>query len=384
MNGVAPYFWLLALPVVIGLGRRAGTPWERWVLLLAWIGLSLFIGLRREVGSDLENYLLMYVRAGNLALAEAVQLSDPGYMLVSGIFSRLGFGLPAVNLACATVFTGGLLLLVRRQPAPGLAFVSALPVLLAIVVFATRQSVAIGGLMAALALHASGRPRWAAFLILLTPVFHWTAILLLPFVPVMLGWKPRLRLVIAAGAAAGLALAALVALTPLGERFAHLEESSGAVLRGSLTAITLVVFALRWRKLGLSAAELRMVAILAAIGLFTLALIPVLSTAADRLGYYAIPLQMIVLPRAVHSIVSPARRRAALAAITIIFMGMFVAWMLLSPYRACLTPYRSYLSSPGTIRNLDPQAHRRFDKCVIHRNLFFTGDRSTLLRRLIS
>jgi hypothetical protein len=172
-------------------------------------------------------------------------------------------------------------------------------------------------------------------------------------------------------------------LTPFGERFTHVNESSGAMLRGSLTLLALIVLAARWKRLGLAAAELRAVAVLAAIGLFALVLTPTLSTAADRLGYYAVPLQMIVLPRAARTISSAVKRRAAQAAIALLCLGMFLAWMLLSPYRACLTPYRSYLAAPGAIRTLDPQAHRRSQPCIVRRGSFAGLNGSTSLAALL-
>ena len=361
---MAAYLWLLALPALLALARRAGPRPEAWALLLAWIALTLFVGLRREVGADWDNYLLMHLRAGGHALREAAFLGDPAYMLASGALFRLGFAMPAANLACAAIFSAGLILLARAQPSPALAFTVALPVLVAIAAFATRQSAAIGLLMAALASIGSGRPRLAALLVAAAPVFHWTAILLVPLIPAMLTRYFPPRLIVAAGAAAGLALAALLALTPLGDRFDHVGESAGALLRGGLTLLALVVLAATWRKLDLGEGEGRAVAGVAAIGLFALALTPVLSTAGDRLGYYAVPLQMIILPRAALLLRSPAQRRAALAAIAFLFAGLFIAWMSLSPYRACLIPYRSYLADPAAIRVLDPEVHRRSQPCA--------------------
>jgi len=357
------YLWLLALPVLLALGRRAGPRRERWALLLTWIALTLFVGLRRNVGGDWGNYLLMHARAGSHPLFDAIMLGDPVYMLISGLLFRFGFALVAVNLVCAAIFAGGLVLFVRVQPRPALALIIAYPVLIAVAAFATRQSAAIGLLLAALAMLSAGRTRLAASLVLLAPGFHWTAILLLPLLPATLirAWPPRLT--IAAGAAAGLGLAALLALTPMGERFDNVGASAGAPLRAGFFLLTLIVLAVRWRRLGLDEREFSAGAFLAALGLFALALTPVLSTAGDRIGYYAVPLQMMVLPRAALSLSSPALQRTAQWAIAILYAGIFAAWLALSPYHTCLVPYRTYLVDPAAIRILDPEQHRRSSPC---------------------
>lgn len=364
---MSAYLWLLAVPVGLALARRAGGRWETWALLLAWLALTLFLGLRREVGADWDNYLLMHARAGAYGFGELIYLGDPAYMVMSGALSRLGFAVPAVNLVCAGIFAGGLVLLVRAQPSPALAWVIALPVLVGVAAYSTRQAAAIGLLMAALACVAAQRPRLAALLVAVTPLFHWTAILLLPLVPVILTrWFPT-RLMIAAGAGAGLALAALLLLTPFGIRYANIDESAGAVFRGALTIPALAVLALMGRSIDLDPREHRAVAFLAAIGLFALALTPALSTAGDRIGYYAVPIQMILLPRAALCLRTRRLRLAAQTAIVLVFGGMFLAWMTLSSYRLCLTPYRSYLADPGAIRILDPEVHRATLPCSVER-----------------
>ena len=191
--------WLLVLPLVLALGRRLSPRAERIALVLVWLALALLIGLRRGIGIDWDNYLIMFVRAGAYPVPEAMTLSEPGYMLVSAIAARLGFALPVVNLVCAAIFAAGLMMFVRIQKSPALALLIAIPVLVVLVGVATRQSVAIGLLMAALALHASGRRRLPSWLLVATLPFHWTAILLLPFIPAMLIRRIPLWLIVGAG-----------------------------------------------------------------------------------------------------------------------------------------------------------------------------------------
>ena len=253
--------------------------------MLVWLALALLIGLRRGIGIDWDNYLILFVRAGAYPVPEAMTLSEPGYMLVSAIAARLGFALPVVNLVCAAIFAAGLMMFVRIQKSPALALLIAIPVLVVLVGVAPRQSVAIGLLMAAL---RSMRPVPGAFprgCSSLTLLFHWTAILLLPFMAIMSLDRIRLRWIILAGASAGLALAAaLWSIPALAQRIALLPQSSGALYRGIPTALALIALFTLWHRLDLDEREERIAAYLAALGLFALLITPAFAMAGDRFG----------------------------------------------------------------------------------------------------
>ena len=93
-------------------------------------------------------------------------------------------------------------------------------------------------------------------------------------------------------------------------------------------------------------------------------LMPVLSVAADRIGFYAVPLQMMVLTRAAALAPAGPRRIAAQAALALPGLALFAAWMALTSYRTCLSPYRSYLTDMGALRIADPEVHRRPFLCL--------------------
>jgi hypothetical protein len=71
--------------------------------------------------------------------------------------------------------------------------------------------------------------------------------------------------------------------------------------------------------------------------------------AAGRLFYYTIPLQILVLPRAVEAMPAPWARRAALGTLLAGMAAMLALWLALSPYSRCLSPYRSYLQQPQAL-----------------------------------
>ena len=95
-----PYWLLFAVPAAAALferptgnTRRFGTAAFAFVLLL----IGLMIGLRYEVGADWFTYLNHLVRADYLTFLEVPGQSDPGYVMVNWLASRLGAGMSAAN-----------------------------------------------------------------------------------------------------------------------------------------------------------------------------------------------------------------------------------------------------------------------------------------------
>lgn len=358
------YAWLLLLPLILAIGRH----WRRLEgasLILAWAALTLFIGFRRFVGTDWDAYQIMFVRTGTYPVLEAITLSDPGYMLLSSAVANLGFSIAILNAVCAAVFAAGLLIFVRRQPSPPLAMLIAIPVLILIASLTTRQSVALGLEMAALAFYVAGARRLPSLLLVVALLFHWSAILLVPLVPIMAMRRIRPRWIILAGASAGLALAAaLLSIPALADRIALLPQSGGALYRAVPTALAIITLLVLWRRLDLDEREERIAAYLAALGLFAVLITPVFAMAGDRFGLYAIPLQMMVLTRAAVLAPPGTRRLAVQSAIAAPFLLLFAAWLTLTSYGSCLSPYRSYLLDPSALRDADQLAHLRPYACM--------------------
>ena len=359
---MAIYLWLLIAPLMLATGRFLSPRWERLSYILVWIALVLFLGLRREVGGDWDNYLVMFLRARNYGLPEALTLADPGYMLLSVIVARSGLSLPVVNLVCAAIFVTGLLAFVRAQPRPALALLIAIPFLVVIGGLATtRQSVAVGLLMGSLALYAPGAKRLPSAMVVAALLFHWTAIVLLPLVLVMTIKRIPIRLVVVAGAVTGIGLALAFATLPfLQGRYGY---SGGAAFRGSLTILAIVVLFAGWRRLELDDQTHRIAAFLASLGILSLCLIPVFATAGDRLGMYVVPLQMLVFSRAVALAPPGTYRIAVQAAIVTPYLVLLASWLAMTEYRPCMAPYRTYLADPARLRLGAPEPHRRNSEC---------------------
>src|SRR5438270_4872058 len=127
-------------------------------LVAAALFLTIMVGLRYEVGGDWFAYRGMFKHIGLLDLPSAIRASDPAYAFIDWVAARNGWGLWAVNLVCAAIFTWGLLELCRDQPNTWLAVVIAIPYLVIVVAMGyDRQAAALGLIMAALPQYFRGR-----------------------------------------------------------------------------------------------------------------------------------------------------------------------------------------------------------------------------------
>ena len=351
------YLVLLIAPITAAAAERFGGLRRTLAWLLLGTVLAIFIGLRRHVGCDWDNYLLMWTRSVDRPFYQAIALGDPAFMLLNRAAGSAGFGLAIVNLVAAVIFTSGLLMIAQKGGDRWLALLISVPVLLMITSLAiTRQSVSIGLLMWAIVLFVDGRTKAAAALILSAPLFHWTAIVLVPLVPIMvIKRQPPLWLFAMAGLLAGTVLSiAAIQLSALG-KLEDIALSGGAWLRQTLAVLGLIAtpFALRTPV----SKEMRPVlCFLAGVGAFAIGLGLFSSTAMDRISYYAIPLQMLAIPRALRELFPTSTRLAlAQAAIATIYLLFFLSWLGLTTQTLCYVPYDTYLRTPHYILAKNPE-----------------------------
>jgi hypothetical protein len=318
--------------------RRPGRPATLATVLI----LTLFIGLRFRVGGDWHAYWLMLERAHNLDWPTAMTVSDPAYMALNIIAARLGFSIAFVNLACAVLAVTGTAAFALRQRRPWLALLVAVPVLLAVTAMTTtRQSAAIGIELLALGWFMDGRRGAPAGLLLLACAFHWSAIVLLPLVPLLLG-RPGHRKAIGWG----LGMLAVFVTAGLWLETAPTVPAPGGAFRLLPSLFAVGAIPILVRKSKLEGVDALIAFYLAGLTLFCLAQLPVSSLNADRLGLYTIALQMLVLSRLPDSFEAAALRRAAFAAVIGLYLSIFAVWASISSYASCMDPYRSYLQAP--------------------------------------
>jgi hypothetical protein len=300
---VLPY-WLLFAVFAVGalLNTDNRSPGGRPSILfpIALIGLALMIGLRFEVGGDWFAYTEMLERTRYSGLVGALRQGDSGYGLLNWLAAQLDLGIWAVNLVCASIFVWGLGKLARLQSNPWLAVLIAVPYMIIVVAMGyTRQSAALGLLMAAIAAFASGSLGGYFRMVILAVTFHRTAIVFLPFGQLSVSRNKILVGLLSVAMAAALYIAFVSqSIDKLVSGYIDASyKSEGAAIRvamGVPPAIFYLAFRQRFRlerDLQRLYTNLSIAVFVVVLGLLTVSS----STVIDRLALYLLPLQIVVL-----------------------------------------------------------------------------------------
>ncbi|MFM1800280.1 MAG: hypothetical protein RLZZ117_2558 [Cyanobacteriota bacterium] len=346
------------IPYLISWGVLAwpGLGHSRRLSASATLGLLVFftllIGLRDGVGGDWVSYLPYVDRAAGLPFKAILQEDEPGYAILNWFGANWGGGVYLVNTICALIFSIGLLKFSQAQPRPWLAITLAFPYLITVVAMGySRQGVAIGlEMMALLALQRDHLLRFLGW-VALAATFHRTVLVLL-ILPASslspsLRFSQLFRLALLAISGFGLYSAMLAPdLEYYQTGYIDSEYSSqGALIRVVLCLLPAIVFLLFRRRFRLPPAVQRIwsllsiLAVLAAIGLFTVAS----STAVDRLALYLIPIQLFVGSRL------PDTRLFGFAPgswtqILIVFsLAVLLVWLIFAGHSGAWLPYRNVL-----------------------------------------
>jgi len=343
-------YWVLFALVAVGAIARFehGTPGpSQYRGLLAVIALiGALVGFRYQVGGDWDSYLHQFdfYRRGLYGPA----FGDPGYALINAAAGHLGVGMWAVNLACAGLFCLGLYLLLRSQPNPWLGLLVAVPYLIIVVAMGyTRQSVAIGLVMGALATfdrHHIGR---FCLWILAAVMFHKSAIVILPLALLAISANRLVTgaMVLLLTVALYHAFVAVRVDQFVGNYVVQRMDSSGALVRVSMGATCGLVYLLFRPHFRLSpdlSALWRNVS-LASLGALVAVLAGVASAAVDRLALYALPLQSIVLTRLTAFVLATRTAgQAAMVVIVALYALVLFVWLTYGAYSTYWIPYRFY------------------------------------------
>jgi hypothetical protein len=277
------------------------------LFVAAGVFAALMIGFRYEVGGDWGTYTRMFYETRYIGFAAALGIGDPGYTFFNWIAQRLGVEIWFVNLACATIFTWGLIKFARRQPNPWLAALVAVPYLIIVVAMGyTRQAAAIGFILAALA--ALDRSEITISSVLRVSLyvfgailFHKSAIIVLPLLA-LAGAKHR---IVTAGAVVLLAVTLYYvfvqsAVDNLVSGYVESQyQSQGALIRTAMNLPPALLYLLVRKRFQLTPAQEKLWRnfAFAALATFVFLMVSSSSAAIDRLALYLIPLQMFVLSR---------------------------------------------------------------------------------------
>jgi EpsG-like putative glucosyltransferase len=296
-----PYWLIFLLPLAgVNAQYRTGNQRLAWFFLLAL--LSLFIGLRYQVGGDWGNYLRHFDSMRYIRFADALSLGDPAYYVINWILADAGLSIAWVNLLCATIVCFGVHAFCRNQPLPWLALTVAIPYLLIVVSMGyTRQATALGLALIGLTALAKDNNRQFVFWVLLGALFHKSAVLLLPIAALA---ATKNRLWTSLWVSIFVALSAYSLLLDSAEQMwqnyvvdAYAQASQGGAIRVLMNAVPAMILLLFRNKLFYDSKERRLWTWMALLSLATIPMLSISATAVDRVALYFIPLQMFVFSR---------------------------------------------------------------------------------------
>ena len=353
-----PYFLLFALiaaPAIVS-GRLKGMKSQRSRLWYQSAILVIAIGLRTEVGGDWYVYLriFQFCASADLWTAITVSVSDPGYGLVNWVAGQLGLGIWAVNFICALIFTWGLRSFCRAQSNPALAMLVAVPYMCIVVAMGyTRQSVALGLIMAAAVAYQQNKIFRFLVLLIIATSFHKSAIVVAPLFA-FAGARNRFMIFVA------VVLTALVGYyiflsgsvdKLLTNYVAAQSQSGGAAIRAAMNVAAALVLFLYRKSLPLTDGERRLwfAFALAAIGCAILLLFSPSSTAVDRIALYLLPLQIVAFSRLpdIHP-EQGARSLGLVVGVVGYSLMVLIIWLELGNASWAWIPYQNYLWLPNS------------------------------------
>lgn len=332
-----------------------------WFLLL--VVAILFVGLRSEVGGDWNNYLELFHRSRAEDFSFVYKSVNPGYVLLNWISGRVGLGVYGVNTICALFFLGGLAYFCNRQPLPLLAWLAATPYLIIVVGMGyTRQSVAVGLLMAALTFLEDRRIKWFLILLGLAATFHKSAILLLPFVLTVINrqvigrvWKGFHQGVSSAKVlGAGLTIIALLFLFAVDKFDVFYSEfrayilldswhSEGGLVRALMNGTAAIFFLIFHRRLSTSSNSGVLWYWVAASAIIVVIVTPFFSTFADRMGLYLIGIQIYVVTRVPMLVRDEKLKGLVVVGLCGLYALVLFVWLNYANHAYYWVPYKTVL-----------------------------------------
>lgn len=338
------------LLLLLAAGISSGDPARRRAFyVLAIIVLVIFVGFRHQVGCDWFGYLNIYEIQRTRSIETVFQQREPLFALINRLLHAYEIDYPYINVIASLVFFAGFHLLARRQPDPLGTLILSFPLLIMhIVMSGIRQAMAIGILCVAFNAFNDRRPLLYVGLVMLAGGFHTSALIFLSLAPFVMGELSRRNL--ALGAAVGLPglyyLASGEQFTIYYDRYVDTgNDAAGAPIRTGFLTMTGMLFLLvmknRWRRLYPVDYKLNWVSATIMLALFPLVFVS--SVIADRVAYYLMPAQIVILARfpfVNRGVFSPLILSLPFVAGGIVLFG----WMALSAHFAqCYVPYSSWL-----------------------------------------
>lgn len=311
--------------------------------------LFLFTAFRFEVGCDWSNYenqikSLEYYEINPLERLEVL------WWIIADYLSSMQINWIWINVISALLFFIGVQGLSVRQIDPTSFLIFLYPILIVnIGMSALRQAIACGVIMLAFNAFSDKNLIKYLLLVLAATLFHSSAAIFFLISPLVRGDLSKSRLFLALFIAAPVAyiLASGQAADTAYERYISSDiEAAGAVFRvtfaASLALIFLLILSKSWRIP--FPHDYKLMVICSIIMILIAFVIPFSTVISDRLTYYMVPINAMMVARLPYLNIGRPVRHVLLIYSWSGLILLFVAWMLLSSlFSACYLPYRNWL-----------------------------------------
>ncbi|MES1952420.1 hypothetical protein S4A8_16257 [Salinisphaera sp. S4-8] len=313
-----------------------------WVFL--GVALTVFVGLRYEVGGDWDTYLGYLVRVTGKPLPEVLAYKDPGYQIVNWFAARVGFDIWFVNLVAAGVFVFGLIRFIVFLPDPRIALAISIPYMVIVMAMGyTRQAMAFGLVLWGLTFLIRRQLLSFVVVLALAATFHKSAVILVPLA-ILANTKNRVWSAIWIGAT-GIILFMLLLQEHVDALYRqyvlsdYSEASDGGPVRALMNALPAIVFVAYRNRFKMQAEER---SLWLAVSMLCLACLPLLLfsvTAVDRVALYLMPIQLVVASHLTGFVSARTRVISRVAILGVYALVMFV-WLNYAGHREAWLPYR--------------------------------------------
>lgn len=316
---------------------------------IVFLGLFLFATFRYQVGCDWYHYYKLFLRFQNFDLLQTIGSRDPMSMSLFYIIHKNSLPYPYIYILFGLVFFIGIHIFARRQPDPLAFLVLLFPILVInMAMSGVRQAAAIGIICIALVAFMDRRPFRFLFWVIISSLFHSSAIVFLLLLPFASGHYNNNRIAITLIISLIGALMLIFSKNAQYALSAYVDsnrEAYGAVFRVGVLTMSAIYFFLfvkkKWKQKFPKDYNL---ASLGSLGMiFLIFLIPISSIISDRFGYYLIPIQAMIFARIPYL---PFKTNHTLY-IVLPYLGIllvFLVWTQISwHFQECYIPYKSWI-----------------------------------------
>jgi len=344
-----PYVMIFVIPALLSLFQPANKPWKSlriWVPI--WIIYTLFIGLRHEVGTDWVNYLDMFHREVPwMDYYDALRHGDPAYWLMQVWVYDNGWDIHVLNLFSATLFMTGLVIFLRRLPNPFLGLVITVAyTVIAVAMGYVRQGIALGFTFWAITALMDRKFVKYIILIVLAAAFHKSAVIMLG-IGLFQGGKGKYIKTLAAFIIGVGVYAAFMSGEE--ERLVKTYIESGMhsmgaymrVLMNVMPAMLFLWYRKKWKQLWPESYMLWF--LMAWASIIAMFLLPVSTTAVDRMSLYFIPMQIAILTSFPVLLAGKISPKITISLIIGYYGAMYFGWLMFAKWAPMWLPYRNIL-----------------------------------------